>query len=380
MRYSEQEKIKIVCHFQNGATVQEICQQYGISRSTLYRWAAAPRTTTPDGEIFSLKEIRQLQRKVERLQAIVQILKVVNCTVSSPLHDKFAEMEKLRGQFEDHLLCDALDVPRGSFYNHVVYGKKENTWYHKRRKEYSLLIQKIFDENHQVLGARKVTEILKQEGHRVSEAFVSARMQELGLASVRNQAKQIYKNMRSRDSTKKDLIKQHFSVEKPNQTWVSDVTCYKLKDRYYYICVILDLYSRKVVAYKLSKKNSTQLLTSTFKQAWALRNPPEGLVFHSDRGAPYLSFSFQALLKNRQVQQSFSRPRTPHDNAVAESFFSTLKREELYRKDYTSEKHLVQSLAAYIDFYNSKRPHKTLGFLTPQEMEKGAIRSQRFKK
>lgn len=176
------------------------------------------------------------------------------------------------------------------------------------------------------------------------------------------------------------MIKQHFSVEKPNQTWVSDVTCYKLKDRYYYICVILDLYSRKVVAYKLSKKNSTQLLTSTFKQAWALRNPPEGLVFHSDRGAPYLSFSFQALLKNRQVQQSFSRPRTPHDNAVAESFFSTLKREELYRKDYTSEKHLVQSLAAYIDFYNSKRPHKTLGFLTPQEMEEGAIRSQRFKK
>lgn len=124
MRYSEQEKIKIVCHFQNGATVQEICQQYGISRSTLYRWAAAPRTTTPDGEIFSLKEIRQLQRKVKRLQAVVQILKAVNCTVPSPLHEKFAEMEKLRGQFEDFLLCDALDVPRGSFYNYVVYGKK----------------------------------------------------------------------------------------------------------------------------------------------------------------------------------------------------------------------------------------------------------------
>ena len=96
--------------------------------------------------------------------------------------------------------------------------------------------------------------------------------------------------------SKKDLLQQRFRAVKPNQVWISDVTCYKLKDRYYYICVILDLYSRKVVAYKLSKKNSTQLLTSTFKQAWALRNPPEGLVFHSDRGAPYLSFSFQSLL------------------------------------------------------------------------------------
>ena len=331
MRYSEQEKIKIVCHFQNGATVQEICQQYGISRSTLYRWAAAPCTTTPDGEIFSLKEIRQLQRKVERLQAVVHILKAVNCTVSSPLHDKFAEMEKLRGQFEDFLLCEALDVPRGSFYNHVVYGKKENTWYHKRRKEYSLLIQKIFDENRQIVGAIKNFEILKKEGHHVSEAFVRERMRELGLASVRNQSKAIYQDRQKRNLSKKDLLQQCFRAAKPNQVW-------------------------------------------------GLRNPWEGLIFHSDWGTPYFSFSFQSLLKNRQVEHSFSKPRTPYDNAVAESFFATLKREELYRKDYTSEKHLAQALAAYIDFYNSKRPHKTLGYLTPKEMEEGTVRSQRFKK
>lgn len=379
MRYSEHEKSKIVCHFQNGATVQEICQQYGISRSTLYRWVAAPRTTTPDGEIISLKEIRQLQRKVERLQAVVQILKAVNCTVSSHLHDKFAEMEKLRGQFEDYLLCDALDVPRGSFYNYVVYGKKENTWYHKRRKEYSTLIQKIFDENRQIVGAKKIYEILKKEGHHVSEAFVRERMQELGLSSVREQSKAINQDRQKRDFSKKDLLQQHFQAAKPNQVWVSDVTCYKKKNRYYYICAILDLYSRKVVAYKLSKKNSTQLLTSTFRQAWPHRNPPEGLIFHSDRGSPYLSFSFQALLKNRQVHQSFSKPRTPYDNAVAESFFATLKREELYRRDYTSEKHLTQALASYIDYYNSKRPHKTLGYLTPQEKEDGSVRYQRFK-
>ena len=295
MRYSEQEKIKIVCHFQNGATVQEICQQYGISRSTLYRWVAAPRTTTPDGEIISLKEIRQLQRKVERLQAVVQILKAVNCTVSSHLHDKFAEMEKLRGQFEDYLLCDALDVPRGSFYNYVVYGKKENTWYHKRRKEYSTLIQKIFDENRQIVGAKKIYEILKKEGHHVSEAFVRERMQELGLSSVRERSKAIaiYQDRQKRDLSKKDLLQQRFQAAKPNQVWVSDVTCY--------------------------------------------------------------------------------------DNAVAESFFATLKREELYRRDYTSEKHLTQALASYIDYYNSKRPHKTLGYLTPQEKEDGSVRYQRFK-
>ena len=136
-----------------------------------------------------------------------------------------------------------------------------------------------------------------------------------------------------------------------------------------YTCVILDLFSRKIVAYKVSRKNSTQLITSTFKMAWAQRNPETKLIFYSDRGAQYTSHRFKQLLHEHAVVQSFSNSGRPHDNAVAESFFATLKKEELYRKDYTSETDFKRCLASYIEFYNTQRPHRTLKNRTPCQVE-----------
>ena len=133
--------------------------------------------------------------------------------------------------------------------------------------------------------------------------------------------------------------------------------------------MILDLFSRKVVAYKVSRKNSTQLITATFKTAWEQRSPDVGLIFHSDRGAQYTSHRFRQLLHQQSVEQSFSNSGKPHDNAVAESFFATLKKEDLYRKDYTSEAAFKRGLASYIEFYNTQRPHHTLKNRTPCQVE-----------
>lgn len=146
-------------------------------------------------------------------------------------------------------------------------------------------------------------------------------------------------------------------------------TCFKIKDKYYYICVILDLFSRKVVAYTISKKNSTRLVTSTFKQATIERGRSHNLVFHSDRGSQYLSHTFQQLLQEYRVKRSISAPGHPHDNAVAESFFASLKRENLYRKEYKSENAFRTGVAEYIQFYNEKRPHKLLKNCTPCQFE-----------
>ena len=118
-----------------------------------------------------------------------------------------------------------------------------------------------------------------------------------------------------------------------------------------------------------SKKNSTQLVTSTFKSAWEERVPELELLFHSDRGAQYTSHRFQELLRRHSIVQSFSNSGKPHDNAVAESFFASLKKEELYRKDYASEPDFKRSISAYIEFYNMKRPHRTLKNRTPCQME-----------
>lgn len=144
---------------------------------------------------------------------------------------------------------------------------------------------------------------------------------------------------------------------------------FKFRDYYYYICAILDLFARKVIAYRVSKKNSTQLVTFTFRQAYSERAPEPGLIFHSDRGAQYTSFSFEKLLQEKQVVQSFSRSGKPHDNAVMESFFSCLKKEELYRYRYSSESEFLKGIERYITFYNEKRPHSSIHYKTPNAAE-----------
>ena len=137
--------------------------------------------------------------------------------------------------------------------------------------------------------------ILMQRGYQTSTKFVAGLMKEMGLSSVRSSAKQDYLKLQE-PKKKKNVLHQKFSAEKPNQIWVSDVTCFKLENRYLYTCVILDLFSRKVIAYKISRKNSTQLITATFKMACELRKPETGLIFHSDRGSQYTSHRFQQLL------------------------------------------------------------------------------------
>ena len=122
----------------------------------------------------------------------------------------------------------------------------------------------------------------------------------------------------------------------------------KLKDRYY-LCAIVDLYSRKVIAHKVSTRNSTQLIT-TLRMAYDARTPGENLIFHSDQGSQYTSHAFRQLLKKLKITQSFSNAGTPHDNAVMESFFAVFKKEEFYRNNYRSEAELRKKIDEYITF------------------------------
>lgn len=171
----------------------------------------------------------------------------------------------------------------------------------------------------------------------------------MNLNSMRKSAKSNCPSLYS-PKKKANLPHRNFHADVPNKIWVSDVTCFKLKNRYYYICVIIDLFSRKVVSYRIGLSNSTQLVTSTFKLAYKKRAPCGELTFHSDQGTPYTSCAFQRLLHRCHVKQSFSNPGSPLDNAAAESFFSTMKKEELYRIDYQSEAQLRQRVDAYVSF------------------------------
>lgn len=369
MVYTHQEKAGIIAQYRQGRSANDLSEEYGVCKRTIYRWAKEYRDIVPNEKrTLTAKEYDMFLRRVEKLENIVVILKTVNCTVHDPLKKKLHELELLYDQYDVHTLCEALDVSRGTFYNHILRNKRGNAWFEKRREEYCILIREVFDEYRQVLGAEKIRTILVQRGYQVSIEYVARLMKEMGLASIRSTAKQDYIKLNATEK-KRNILRQQFQADRPNQIWVSDVTCFKLGERYLYTCVILDLFSRRIVAYNVSKKNSTQLITSTFKTAWEQRSPNAGLIFHSDRGAQYTSHRFRQLLHERSVEQSFSNSGKPHDNAVAESFFATLKKEDLYRKDYTSEAAFKRGLASYIEFYNTKRPHRTLKNQTPCQVE-----------
>lgn len=369
MKYSNEEKLSIVARYQQGERITALSNELAISRSTLYRWLKSfPSDSIGKPLKFSYQEYASLQRKVEKLQNIITILKSADCLVSAPFKERLHALEPFYGKYEVHTICEALDVDRGTFYNHILRSKRGNAWFDKRRQEYCQIIRDVFDEYRQVLGAEKIRTILIQRGHQVSAEYISQLMREMGLSSVRSTAKKEYLKLRETER-KKNILQQQFTADQPNQRWVSDVTCFKLRDHYFYICVIIDLFSRKVIAHKISKRNSTQLITAAFKMAYEKRQPPSGLIFHSDRGAQYTSHRLQQFLHKHNVEQSFSQPGKPHDNAVAESFFASLKKEELYRKDHPSDRAFQASVASYIEFYNSKRPHRTLKNLTPYQTE-----------
>ena len=167
----------------------------------------------------------------------------------------------------------------------------------------------------------------------------------------------------------KPAKRQNFNPEAPNKVWVSDITYARVNEDIYSICVVIDLYARKVLSYAVSANGDTALVTETFQKAYNLRHPPEGIIFHSDQGTMYSAYSFRKKLRDLKVVQSFSNPGTPYDNAVAESFFSIMKREELSHNWYHSVEELENTVSDFIDFFNGYRPLQKLGNLTPNQYE-----------
>ena len=167
-----------------------------------------------------------------------------------------------------------------------------------------------------------------------------------------------------------NIVDRNFVIERPNEVWVSDITYIWTHEGWLYLCVILDLFSRLVVGYSMSVNIDTHLVSAALKMALISRNPDDGLIFHSDRGSQYASHDFRDLLEDNGIVQSMSRKGNCWDNACAESFFSTLKKEEVYRRSYKSRKDARISIFEYITtFYNNTRKHSFLDYLSPESFE-----------
>ena len=371
-KFSNEEKSAIVQKYWAGQSVASLCQQHGVSRSTLYSWLKPFRQLDASSKClyskYTQKDYTDLKRHANKLERILEVLRNCDCSPNSPLEARISAFQELQNQYSARTLCDALNIPRSTYHKRIIRGEHP-TAYEAHRQEIMEQIRIIFEESEQRFGSDKILAALQQKGIRTSKKYILSLMHEMGIESIAVRAKKNYKSL----GKKKNIVQRQFHADAPNMIWVSDVTCFKVNDHYLYVCVILDLFSRKVVSYRISLRNSTQLITTTFRNAFAKRGEPHGLIFHSDRGSQYTSAAFRKLLVSCGVTQSFSHSGRPHDNAVAESFFSFLKREEIYRRYYQSDRDFRVSIDRYMSFYNSERPHRNNNYKSPDQLEQDYI-------
>ena len=364
--YPTEFKIKTIRRYEKGESIKTLSQELHIAQSTLYRWFQKYRTIQTPQRKYSPAEFDALLKRVKKAEHMLEIIRATECISAIPLQTRLQKLSTLYTELSLHEICEALEVSRGTFYNHI-FRRVDRSKYQQEQKRLMQVVQQVFDDSNQRFGSEKIRITLAANGIHVSRERIQGIMQELDIQSIHCNAKREYKRRQS--YRKRNLLNRNFTASKPNQIWVSDITYFKVKGYGLYLCVILDLFSRKVIAYNISRKASTYLVTSTFREAFALRNDPKSLVFHSDRGTQYTSNAFTQLLLQNSVQQSFSASGRPLDNAVSETFFATFKKEEAYRRDYLSERDFRKSVDEYIQFYNEIRPHKTLAYKTPVHFE-----------
>lgn len=264
------------------------------------------------------------------------------------------------------LLCDLYGVTPAGFYAWRSRGVCE-----RAREDERLLsqIRQIFDASGGYYGSPRIHGVLSQRGIRVGKKRVCRLMREANL-----QAKS-WKPDRSKAGTRRffgELPNRQLglSTTRPDQIWVGDVTYIKVGQRWYYLAVVLDKHSRRILGWRLAKHRDLSLTIAAFNDAVIRRQPERGLIFHSDRGVEYAGYGFRDRLARLGVVQSMKRPKVITDNAHAESFFKSLKTELVRERRFETEGQVRAALKRYIPYYNRSRAHTSLGFKSPIDYER----------
>lgn len=227
-----------------------------------------------------------------------------------------------------------------------------------------------FEDSRGTYGSPRLHALLKREGIRVSSKRVARLMQQDDLKA---RAAKVYRRMPGNKAFFAQVPNRLPEITtRPNQVWVGDITFLKLPGRWRFLAVVMDKYSRRVVGWSLGRDRTANLTVAALNRAVANRKPPPGLIYHSDRGVEYGGYFFRDRLKKLDVTQSMNRPKRMNDNAHMESFFHSLKSEELAGRHFETEEQLLSAIRSYIPRYNAIRPHSSLGYLSPIDYERAA--------
>ncbi|PER88123.1 IS3 family transposase [Bacillus cereus] len=379
--YSEEIKWKTIELKKQGYTNKEIMDQLGIKNKAQikiwmkwHREGETYRFSRPVGKQSTLQktseegitEIEKLQIENRKLKMQIDILKKVPRNREELVKEVVVELvELMKNEYSIKEICILIGIPRSTYYR----------WKNKAKdiKEAKLeqAILTICMTNHFRYGHRKVTALLKRKyNYHLNRKTVQKIMQKKSLQCRVKRKRRTWINGESRIVVE-NLLNRNFQATKPNEKWVTDITYLPFGTEMLYLSSIMDLYNNEIIAYEISNRQDVTLVLKTVEKAIKSQQKAE-IILHSDQGAVYTSYAFQALSKENGITTSMSRKGNCHDNAVIESFHSSLKSELFYsqEKQIHSTSTLKQLIHDYIEYYNTERIQEKLNYLSPIEYKK----------
>lgn len=267
-------------------------------------------------------------------------------------------------------MCDVLEVSRSGFYAWLSRPESERSKHHRQ-----LLteIREIHaDRDMQSYGSPRVHRELKARGRRVCRNTVARLMKTDGLAARTRKKYRATTDSNHSQPLAENVLNRQFEQNAPDRVWLADITFIWTLEGWLYLAAVLDAHSRKIVGWSMSDRMQTRLVMDALRMALG-RRCPELLLHHSDRGSQYASQDYRDLLRDHNITCSMSRKANCWDNAMMESFFATLKKERVHHEVYATREAARQSVFEYIElFYNPRRRHSALGYLSPDEFEQAA--------
>lgn len=266
--------------------------------------------------------------------------------------------------------CKILQVSKSEYYDYIKR-RKSNAQIEREALE-GFVVEK-FKLHKGRYGYRRINRELRKDGIIVSEKRVLAIMRKLGMQAKGTTRKHRRAKVVEKGDPRINLVDRMFAVDARNKLWVGDITYIKTNEGWLYLAAVIDAFHRKVVGWSMSERITEKLVSDALEQAVGRENPPDdfSLVFHDDQGCQYTSRAFQRCLESHGIAQSMSRPGNPWDNALAESFFKTLKRELVNDKKYETREEAKQDIFKYIElYYNRQRMHSSLDYAAPCDLER----------
>jgi putative transposase len=280
---------------------------------------------------------------------------------------KFDFIRAEKAFYPVEMLCEVLGVSRSGYY---AYVKRPLCSRARQDARLSVEIAAVHARSRRTYGSPRVHAELKKSGFLVGKKRVERLMRERGVVARQKRRFRHTTNSNHKRPIAPNVLERAFKTEAPNEAWVTDVTYIDTEEGWAYLAVIEDLYSRRVVGFAMSAQNDTELALAALRRALKGRHPEAGLIHHSDQGSTYASEDYQAELRKYGLVASMSRRGDCWDNAVAESFFATLRAELVDHERYVTRAAAETSIREYIEeFYNVQRRHSTLGYLSPVEFE-----------